>query len=70
MPARHPTLEKFVLLFMWHEAQRLAVRAFSQVISRLAIRGNTDKSKVAIDLYGHLSLTLISRAILTCSIMQ
>ena len=35
------------------------VRAFSQVAYLLAILGNTDKSKVAADLYGHLSLTLV-----------
>ena len=36
-----------------------ALKAFSQVASRLAIRGNTAKSKVVAELYGHLSLLLI-----------
>ena len=31
-----------------------AARAFSQLASRLATRGNTDESKMAADLYGHL----------------
>ena len=36
-----------------------ALRAFSQVATRLAIRGNTPKSKVVAELYGHLSLLLV-----------
>ena len=40
-------------LGMGHGAQ-----TFSQVASRLAIHGNTNKAKVAADLYGHLSLIL------------
>ena len=36
-----------------------ALKAFSQVASRLAIRGNTPKSKVVAELYGRLSLLLI-----------
>ena len=37
-----------------------ALKAFSQVASRLAIRGNTPKSKVVAELYGRLGLLLIS----------
>ena len=40
-----------------------ALKAFSQVASRLAIRGNTPKSRVVAELYGRLSLLLI-RAIM------
>ena len=36
-----------------------ALRAFSQVATRLAIRGNTPKSKVVAELYGRLSLLLV-----------
>ena len=36
-----------------------ALRAFSQVATQLAIRGNTPKSKVVAELYGHLSLLLV-----------
>ena len=36
-----------------------ALKAFSQVASWLAIRGNTPKSKVVAELYGRLSLLLI-----------
>ena len=36
-----------------------ALKAFSQVASRLAIFGNTPKSKVVAELYGRLSLLLI-----------
>ena len=36
-----------------------AIKAFSQVASRLAIHGNTPKSKVVAELHGHLSLLLI-----------
>ena len=36
-----------------------ALRAFSQVATRLAIRGNTPKSKVVAELYDHLSLLLV-----------
>ena len=36
-----------------------ALRAFSQVASRLAIRDNIPKSKVIAELYGRLSLSLI-----------
>ena len=42
--------------------------AFSQLATRLAIRGNTYKSKALTDLYGRLSHSLIranARAILT-----
>ena len=47
-----------------------ALKAFSQVASWLAIRGNTPKSKVVAELYGRLSLLLIranARSILVCS---
>ena len=37
-----------------------ALKAFSQVASQLAIHGNTPKSKVVAELYGRLSLLLIS----------
>ena len=36
-----------------------ALRAFSQVATRLAIRGNTPKSMVVAELYGHLCLLLV-----------
>ena len=36
-----------------------ALKAFKHVASRLAIRGNTPKSKVVAELYGRLSLLLI-----------
>ena len=36
-----------------------ALKAFSQVASRLAIRGNTPMPKVVAELYGRLSLLLI-----------
>ena len=36
-----------------------ALRVFSQVATRLALRGNTPKSKVAAELYGRLSLLLV-----------
>ena len=36
-----------------------ALRAFSQVATRLAIHGNTPKSKVVAKLYGRLSLLLV-----------
>ena len=36
-----------------------ALRAFSQVATRLAIRGNTPKSKVVAELYGRLRLLLV-----------
>ena len=36
-----------------------ALKAFLQVASRLAIRGNTPKSKVVAELYGRLSLLLV-----------
>ena len=39
--------------------QRHSVKAFSQVASQLAIRGNTPKSKVVAELFGRLSLLLI-----------
>ena len=44
-----------------------ALKAFSQVATRLAIRVNTYKSKALADLYGRLSHTLNARAILTRS---
>ena len=50
-----------------------ALKAFSQVASRLAIHGNTPKSKVVAELYGRLSLLLIranARSILVCSYPQ
>ena len=50
-----------------------ALRAFSQVASRLAIRGNTPKSKVEAELFGRLSLLLIrsnARSILVHSYPQ
>ena len=36
-----------------------ALRAFSQVATRLAIRGNTPKSKVVAELYGRISSLLV-----------
>ena len=36
-----------------------ASKAFSQVATRLAIRGNTPKAKIMAELYGHLSLLLV-----------
>ena len=47
-----------------------ALKAFSQVATRLAIRGNTSKSMALTDLFGRLSHSLIranARAILSCS---
>ena len=47
-----------------------ALKAFSQVATRLAIRGNTSKSMTLTDLFGHLSHSLIrsnARAILSRS---
>ena len=47
-----------------------ALMAFSQVATRLAIRGNTSKSMALTDLIGRLSHSLIrskARAILSCS---
>ena len=46
-----------------------ALKAFSQVATRLAIRGNTSKSMALTDLFGRLSHSLIranARAILSC----
>ena len=42
-----------------------ALKAFSQVASRLAIRGNTPKSKVVAELYGRLCLLLIRANVLS-----
>ena len=36
-----------------------ASKAFSQVATRLAIRGNTPKAKIVAELYGRLSLLLV-----------
>ena len=50
-----------------------ALRTFSQVATRLAIRGNTPKSKVVAELYGRLSLLLVranARSTLICSYPQ
>ena len=50
-----------------------ALRAFSQVATLLAIRGNTPKSKVVAELYGRHSLLLVranARSILVCSYPQ
>ena len=50
-----------------------AIKAFSQVASRLAIHGSTPKSKVVAELYGHLSPLLIranARSILVRSYPQ
>ena len=47
-----------------------ALKAFSQVATHLAIRGNTSKSMALTDLFGRLSHSLIranARAILSCS---
>ena len=41
--------------------------AVRQLASCLAIRGNTDKSKMAADLYGGLSLTLVRGLVLVSS---
>ncbi|KAL5480010.1 hypothetical protein EMCRGX_G023624 [Ephydatia muelleri] len=50
-----------------------ALRAFSQVATRLAVRGNTPTSKVVAELYGRLSLLLVranARSILVRSYPQ
>ena len=50
-----------------------ALRVFTQVATRLAIRGNTPKSKVVAELHGHLSLSLVranARSILVHSYPQ
>ena len=47
-----------------------ALKAFSQVATSFAIRGNTSKSIALTDLFGHLSNSLIranARTILSCS---
>ena len=36
-----------------------ASKAFSQVATRIAIRGNTPKAKIVAELYGRLSLSLV-----------
>ncbi|KAL5496634.1 hypothetical protein EMCRGX_G012958 [Ephydatia muelleri] len=49
-----------------------ALKAFSQVATRLAIRGNTSKSMALTDLFGRLSHSLIranARAILSIAIL-
>ena len=50
-----------------------ASKAFSQVATRLAIRGNTPKAKIVAELYGRLSLLLVranARSILCRSYPQ